>query len=88
MSHQVLIPLAGMFMIVTLSLGVPLVRAFSRRWEREQSLPPSAGDREQLARIEQAIEAMAIEVERISESQRFTTKLLSDRAGGLPAGRQ
>jgi hypothetical protein len=35
---------------------------------------------ERLARIEQAVDAMAIEVERISEGQRFTTKLLSERA--------
>lgn len=35
---------------------------------------------ERLGRIEQGIDAMAIEVERISEGQRFTTKLLSDRS--------
>ncbi|HTR76810.1 MAG TPA: hypothetical protein VMH39_01810 [Gemmatimonadaceae bacterium] len=35
---------------------------------------------ERLARIEQAIDAMSVEVERISEGQRFTTKLLSERA--------
>lgn len=79
MSHTI-IPLAGMLMIVTLALGAPLVRAITRRWERERLTPPRAGDAEQLARIEQAIEAMAIEVERISEGQRFTTKLLSERA--------
>ena len=33
-----------------------------------------------LERIEQAIDAVAVETERISEGQRFTTKLLSDRA--------
>jgi hypothetical protein len=32
-----------------------------------------------LERIEQAIDAMAVEVERISESQRYMTKLLADR---------
>jgi len=32
-----------------------------------------------LERIEQAVDAIAIEVERISEGQRFTTKLLSER---------
>ena len=37
---------------------------------------------ERLERIEQAIDAMAVEVERISEGQRFTTKLLSERATG------
>jgi hypothetical protein len=31
-----------------------------------------------LERIEQALEAVAIEVERISEGQRFTTRLLSE----------
>ncbi|MDP1857112.1 MAG: hypothetical protein Q8K82_00495 [Gemmatimonadaceae bacterium] len=35
---------------------------------------------ERLARIEQAIDAMALEMERVSEGQRFATKLLSDRA--------
>jgi hypothetical protein len=35
---------------------------------------------ERMARIEQIVEATPIEVERISEGQRFTTKLLSERA--------
>ena len=34
---------------------------------------------ERLARMEQAIDAVAIEIERISEAQRFTTRLLSER---------
>ena len=42
-----------------------------------------------LERIEQAIEAMAVEVERISEGQRFVTKLLAERnsspAAAIPA---
>ena len=35
---------------------------------------------DRLSRIEQAVEAMSVEVERISEGQRFTTRLLSERA--------
>jgi len=35
---------------------------------------------ERFARLEQAVDAIALEVERISEGQRFTTKLLSDQA--------
>jgi archaellum component FlaC len=35
---------------------------------------------ERLARMENAIDAMSLEVERISEGQRFTTKLLTDRS--------
>ena len=37
-----------------------------------------------LARIEQAVDAIAVEIERISEGQRFTTKLLSDNKQLLP----
>jgi hypothetical protein len=37
-----------------------------------------------LARIEQAVDAIALEVERISEGQRFTTKLLSEHNPMLP----
>ena len=33
---------------------------------------------DRIQRIEQAVEAIAIEVERVSEGQRFTTKLLSE----------
>jgi hypothetical protein len=37
-------------------------------------------DDERMTRLEQAVESIAVEVERISEGQRFTTKLLADRA--------
>jgi hypothetical protein len=78
---EVLVPLGFFAMVVGLALGVPLVRAKIRRDERQHALPmrdPQADER--LARIEAAVESMAIEVERISEGQRFTTKLLSERA--------
>jgi hypothetical protein len=35
---------------------------------------------ERLARVEQAVESIAIEVERISEGQRYVTKMLNERA--------
>ena len=37
-----------------------------------------------LARIEQAVDAIAVEVERISEGQRFTTRLLSEQSRIAP----
>jgi hypothetical protein len=43
----------------------------------------SSATEARLERIEQAVDSIAIEVERISENQRFTTKLLSDRASTL-----
>ena len=44
---------------------------------------------QRLARIEQAVDATAVEVERISEAQRFTTKLLVEKGhqGGVEASR-
>lgn len=76
---DVLVPIAFFVTVLGLALGIPLVRAKIRRDDR-QALPSSttASD-ERLARIEAAVEAMAIEVERISEGQRFVTKLLAER---------
>lgn len=68
------------FTVIVLALGIPLMRAWVRRRDRETAVPPSERERDaQLARIEHAIGAMAIEVERISEGQRFVTKLLAER---------
>jgi hypothetical protein len=43
-----------------------------------------------LERVEHTVESIAIEMERVSEGQRFVTKLLSERArdvpGALPRG--
>jgi hypothetical protein len=43
-----------------------------------------------LARLEQAVDTIALEIERMSEAQRFTAKLLSDqgRVSSLPARKQ
>ena len=43
-----------------------------------------ASSDQRLGRVEQAVEAIAIEIERISEGQRYVTKLLNGRAQ-LPA---
>ena len=81
------VPIAAFICIAVTAIGVPLARAYARRMERtplQPSLPPDVVAR--LERMEQAIDSIAIEVERISEGQRFTTKLLSERADrGLPA---
>jgi hypothetical protein len=57
------------------------------KWRRGKPLPaPELMQRlheiaDRVNRIETAVDATAIEVERISEGQRFTTRLLADRAG-------
>lgn len=81
MNEDIVVPVAGIIMIIVLSLGIPLVRAYVRRMElaaKQPGLP--SGVEERLERMEQAIDAVAVEVERISEGQRFTTKLLSENS--------
>ena len=91
MNEDIIIPIAGMIMIVSIALGLPLVRALVRRWERADAAPRVPREFAQLAqrleRIEQGVEAMAVEVDRISEGQRFTTKLLAERPDAVPVPR-
>lgn len=77
---EILIPLGFFTMVTAISIGVPLAKAWARRLDRESAQPRIPGEvSERLERMEQALDSIAIEVERISEGQRFTTKLLADR---------
>jgi hypothetical protein len=87
------IPIMAMAIVPITAIGWPLARAYARRVEQgdsAQRVPPEVTTR--LERMEQAIDSIAVEVERISEGQRFTTKLLSERTaqplgpGGAPQG--
>lgn len=69
-----------------IAIGMPLARAWGRRLDRRGQAPASASpelDR-RLTQIEQAIDAVAIEVERVSEGQRYTNRSISEMRG-LPA---
>lgn len=68
--------------IAIIALGIPIVRAFTRRWVDPSpasivQIPSDVTAR--LERIEQAVEAVAIEVERIAEAQRFSAKLMAEQ---------
>jgi septal ring factor EnvC (AmiA/AmiB activator) len=67
-------------------IAFPIVLAVARRMWRQTppARPVSVESAGRLERIEQAVEAMAIEIERVSEGQRFVTKLLSE-AKAAPA---
>ena len=80
-----MIPIVLFTSIAVTIIGFPLARAFARRIEqvRPPAIPPDVHAR--LVRMEQAIDAIAVEVERIAEGQRFTTKVLSSRAEGAHA---
>lgn len=67
--------------IVALTLLFPLAFAMARRIWRGSPPPVVRRDAEgdaRLERIEQAVDAIAIEIERISEAQRFQNKLLGE----------
>jgi hypothetical protein len=74
------------FMIIAL---LPISIAFARRiWRRSAavvtSLPREITER--LQRIEQGLEATAVEVERIGEGQRFLTRLFTEGEGARAIG--
>jgi len=73
--------LGGMFMVIVF---LPLSIAWARRiWRRSAavvtSFPREIGER--LLRMEQALEATSVEVERIGEGQRFLTRLFTEGEG-------
>lgn len=73
------------FTVIVIVIGLPLVRAYVRQKERTPVLTPADVERDQrLARIETAVETMAVEIERISEGQRFVTRLLAERESPKP----
>ena len=79
------IPILAISIVPISVIGWPLARAFARRVELEGARPQIPSDvSARLERMEQAIDSIAVEVERISEGQRFTTKLLSERTTAPP----
>jgi hypothetical protein len=76
-----LVPIVALICVAVTAIGYPMAKAYARRLEREPrepAVPPELQSR--LERMEQALDSIAIEVERISEGQRFTTKLLAERS--------
>ena len=79
------VPIVLFASVPVMVIGVPIARAFAKRMEREGSAQQVPADvTARLERMEQAIDSIAVEVERISEGQRFTTKLLSERIAPPP----
>lgn len=82
-----LVPIAIVFTIFVLS---PIALSISRMFWRRGSIPrqpaQSLESADRLARMEQAIDSIAIEIERVSEGQRFVTRLMSERQGAAAVG--
>ena len=80
-----LIPIVLFIMMGITAIGWPIARAIARKMDRESLQPKIPLELQgRLERMELALDSIAVEVERISEGQRFTTKLLSERPQGVP----
>lgn len=77
MGPEILVPL-GFFACAAFIVRSALAYK-ERKNELEARMRGMGGlDSPRLERMEQAIDAMAVEIERIAESQRFVTRLLSE----------
>ena len=80
--------------LVSAWLGAQLgARRTVRRALRDAGVPLAPVVEARFERLSQAVDAVALEVERIAEAQRFVAKLLAERAGervsaALPARRE
>ncbi|HUF26340.1 MAG TPA: hypothetical protein VMM18_05090 [Gemmatimonadaceae bacterium] len=81
-------PQVSRIIIVALVFGAIAISMLGMAWASRPRRAPGRGastdSDERLMRMENAIDAIAIEVERIAEAQRFTAKLMSDRLAALP----
>ena len=66
-------------MVGSLAL-IGVAAAYAIRPLKRKPLMPPSDDR--LEHLQQSVDAIAIEVERIAEAQRFTAKLLAERPEG------
>ena len=75
------VSIAFFVVFAAIIIAWPLMRAIGKRIERGAPAPVAipAEMQSQMQHLMQSVDAIAIEVERISEGQRFTTKMLSDR---------
>jgi hypothetical protein len=69
--------------LVIIVLGFPVVRLITK-WLEPKPVPPRelSAINGRLERIEAAVDSIAVEVERISEAQRFSARLQSEQQHG------
>jgi hypothetical protein len=87
MSEEEVVVAVTFFITASITI-VSVVRMWISRAMKSGGSKSLATIEERMGRMEQAIDAIAVEVERISEGQRFTTRLLAERVGepaSLPA---
>jgi hypothetical protein len=72
---------AQVSVIVVLLAGAltAVVIGLVRGVQKKPRLEASSAQNRQLEQLQQSVDAIAVEVERIAEAQRFSTKLLAER---------
>lgn len=85
--HEILIFL-GLMATLGCVMKIALLLIGRRRGIGDGNAVTLAEIAQRLNRLEQGVDATAIEVERIAEGQRFTTKLLTERAAQAHAADQ
>jgi hypothetical protein len=74
---------------VTFPIALAIARNMWRRGTRSVAPAASPESGQRMERLEQAVDAIAIEIERVSEGQRYVTRLLSEGSGpALPVGQK
>ena len=79
----------GMSFALAICIALPLSIAYARRLWRGKPPQTSSPDRfddvvQRLNRLENGVDSIAIEIERISEGQRFVTKVFAERSASQP----
>lgn len=87
-----LVVLAQVFILILMFLSGLIGLSFIARkllFRPQRPRDVLAADDSRLRRLEEGMDAIAVEIERISEAQRFTTKLLTSRIGeeGIAGGK-
>jgi hypothetical protein len=76
-------PIAIVFTIFVLApIAFSISRMFWKRGSMPRQMPAAPENAQRLERMEQAIDSIAIEIERVSEGQRFVTRLLAEQRQG------
>jgi hypothetical protein len=80
--------------LASLICGTITIGVLAQAWAARRSSTPAKGGsvanrldslEDRLYRLEQAIDTVAVELERGTEAQRYTAKLLAERLDALPA---
>lgn len=78
------ISFAGVMLTIIVSIGGLAGVYVGAKWAlaatKVRASPPSRLDDHRLEQLQQSIDSIAVEVERIAEAQRFTAKLAAERS--------